>query len=110
MEKISHQILNEYYVTVTQKLKPGLGREIAREDIRNLMTWRPAVVEEKVIESAWILQDRYAFSWWDSLIIAAAQKQDCDYLLSEDMQHEQAIGELRIINPFVTDISLILEY
>jgi predicted nucleic acid-binding protein len=34
--KISYQCLNEYYVTVTQRLKPGLAKEIARMDIKSL--------------------------------------------------------------------------
>lgn len=92
--RISHQTLNEYYVTVTQRLKPELSREDARADIRNLIKWNPTVVDYRVIETGWILQDRHGFSWWDSLIIAAAQKQDCDYVLSEDMQHRQRIGKL----------------
>jgi len=39
--RISTQVLNEYYVTVTQKLKPGLSKESARRDIRALAVWQP---------------------------------------------------------------------
>jgi predicted nucleic acid-binding protein len=35
--RLSHQVLDEYYVLVTEKLKPGLDREQARADVRNLM-------------------------------------------------------------------------
>ena len=46
--------------------------------------------------------DRYGFSHYDSLIIAAALQADCDTLYSEDMQHGQTIdGRLVIINPFL---------
>ncbi len=48
------------------------------------------------------LRDTYSFSYWDSLIVAAALDAGCTTLLSEDMQHGQKIeGELAIINPFV---------
>ncbi len=97
---ISFQVLNEYYITVTQKLKPGLSRTEARNDIRNLMAWKPAVIEQNVIQSAWAIQDNYGYSWWDCLILAAALKQNCQYVLSEDMQHGQHIEGLEIINPF----------
>lgn len=44
------------------------------------------------------------FSYWDSLIVAAALEAECDWLLSEDMQHRQVIdGRLTIINPFTVE-------
>ncbi len=106
--KISYQCLNEYYVTVTQRLKPGLAKETARADVKSLQTWNPTSVDKIVIESAWAIQDRYNFSWWDSLILSAAQKQDCQIVLSEDLQHLQQVGNLQIINPFVSDISIMV--
>ena len=99
--KISAQVLNEYYVTVTQKLKPGLSKEQARADLRALAVWRPLDVSSTLIEAAWDTQDKYGYSWWDSLVITSALFLDCTYLLSEDMQHEQKIANLTIINPFV---------
>lgn len=105
--RISFQTLNEFYVTVTQRLKPGLSRPEAQADIRNLLLWNPLPVDSTVIENAWLIQERHRFSWWDSLILSAAQIQDCTYVLSEDMQHEQQIGNMTIINPFLSDLSLL---
>ncbi len=99
--RLSFQVLNEYYVTVTRKLVPGLEKRDARSDIRNLMVWKPIQIERNVMEAAWDIQDGYNFSWWDSLIIAAAQQAGCSYLLTEDMQHEQEIGGITVINPFI---------
>ena len=101
--RISTQVMNEYYVTVTQKLKPGLSIEQARSDLRALAVWQPLDISLTLIESAWDIQDQYAYSWWDTLIISSAIFLDCRYLLSEDMQHEQSIGKLSIINPFLVD-------
>ncbi len=101
--RISAQVMNEYYVTVTQKLKPGLSRQQARSDLRALAVWQPLEISAQLIESAWEVQDQYAYSWWDSLVIASALVLDCKYLISEDMQHEQCFGNLTIINPFVVD-------
>lgn len=105
--RISFQTLNEFYVTVTQRLKPGLSRPEAQADIRNLLLWNPLPVDSTVIENAWLIQERHRFSWWDSLILSAAQIQDCTYVLSEDMQHGQQIGNMTIINPFLSDLSLL---
>lgn len=46
------------------------------------------------------LRDRHAFSFWDSLIIAAAFEAGCDEVWSEDLQHGRVVdGRLRILNP-----------
>jgi len=105
--RISAQVMNEYYVTVTQKLKPGLSREQARSDLRALSVWQPLDISTQLIESAWEVQDQYAYSWWDSLVIASALFLDCQYLLSEDMQHEQSFGKLKVINPFDIDCGVL---
>ncbi|MDJ0761698.1 MAG: PIN domain-containing protein [Myxococcota bacterium] len=99
--RLSVQVLNEYYVTVTRKLKPGMPLATARQDVMRLMTWQPLPVDENVIRHAWRVQDKFGFSWWDSLIVAAASILRCDVLLSEDLQDERALEGFRIINPFL---------
>ena len=106
--RINTQVMNEYYVTVTQKLKPGLSKDQARADLRALAVWQPLEISTHLIESAWDVQDQYEYSWWDSLVIASALFLDCQYLLSEDMQHEQSLGSLKIINPFLADYELLM--
>ena len=101
--KISVQVMNEYYVTVTQKLKPGLSKQQARADLRALTVWQPLEISTNLIEASWDIQDHYNYSWWDSLVITSAQFLGCVYLISEDMQHMQQLGDLTIINPFLVD-------
>jgi predicted nucleic acid-binding protein len=55
-----------------------------------------------LLKSALELKERCRYSFYDSLIIAAALEADCDLLYSEDLHHGQQIGRLRIVNPFVT--------
>jgi predicted nucleic acid-binding protein len=100
--RTSYQVLQEYYVTVTRKFSPGLSITDARDDVRALQTWNPCVIEKNVVDGAWSIQDRYQFSWWDSLIVSAAQVIGCQILLTEDLQHDQKIDELTIINPFAS--------
>lgn len=107
--RISVQVMNEYYVTLTQKLNPGLSREQARADLRALTVWQPLEISTTLTESAWEIQDQYGYSWWDTLVITAALFLDCRYLLSEDMQHEQHIGNLTIINPFVAGSETLMQ-
>lgn len=98
--QISFQVLQEYYVTVTQKLNPGMNTRDARDDVNVYIAWQPLTIDKTVIDYAWEIQDRFGFSWWDSTIVAAARLCDCDYLLSEDLQHNQDLNGLTVINPF----------
>lgn len=98
--RLSTQVLQEFYVTVTEKLDPGLDRQAARDDLRSLLTWRPVTLDASVFEAAWRVQDRYGLSWWDSLIAGAAEMAGCAYLLTEDLQDDQQLGPVRVINPF----------
>jgi predicted nucleic acid-binding protein len=98
--RLSFQVLQEFYVTVTQKLKPGLGISSAQNDVRALLAWRPSAVNAQVMEGAWFIQERYGLGWWDALIVAAAQQSNCRYLLTEDLQESQFFGQLEVINPF----------
>ncbi len=98
--RLSYQVLQEFYITVTMKLSPGLNKEFARRDVRTLGAWQPIAADYRALEGAWLLQDRYRFSWWDALIVAAAQLSNCQYLLSEDFQEDLDLGSLKVIHPF----------
>jgi predicted nucleic acid-binding protein len=100
--RLSYQVLQEFYVTVTEKLRPGLNPEEARRDVRSLLAWQPVALNARVLEGAWLIQDQHKFSWWDALILSAAQVGECRYLLSEDLQENQELGNLRVVNPFRT--------
>jgi len=100
--RLSHQVLHEYYVTVTRKLKPGLSPEEARSDVRALFHWLAPVDPALLIESAWTFQDRWALSFWDALVLGAAQAGRCRTVLSEDLATGQELEGIRIVSPFRT--------
>jgi predicted nucleic acid-binding protein len=103
MGNLSYQVLQEFYTTVTAKLQPGLDPEKARKDVRSLLVWHPIVVNDRVLENAWLIQDRFQISWWDALVVSAAQLSDCRYLLTEGLQEHQEFGSLLVTNPFHVD-------
>ena len=100
--RLSIQVLQEYYQVVTRKLQPGLSRQLARDDVGDLLAWQPVSMNGAVIEQAWAVEDEYSLSWWDALIVGAARYEQCDYLLSEDMQEGQELGGPVVLNPFST--------
>lgn len=100
--RVSPQVLHEYYETVTRKLKPGLTPEEARTDVRALFHWLVPIEAPLVLEAAWHFQAKGSFSFWDALILGAAQTMDCGFVLSEDMGAGQAIEGMRVVDPFRT--------
>lgn len=54
----------------------------------------------RILERAWHIQDGHSVSWWDAVIVAAAQSLGCSILLTEDQQHGHAFGEVRVVDPF----------
>lgn len=98
--RLSVQVLEEYYVTVTRKLQPGLPRHAARSEMEDLSAWRPLPVDERVLAAAWVVEDRFGLSFWDALIVGAAGLAGCEHLLSEDLQHGMRLGAVTVVDPF----------
>ena len=90
------QVLQEYYVTVTRKLRPGLPKDAARADVQDLSAWCPAAIDVEDLEVAWSIEDRLGLSFWDSLIVAAAHVAGCEVILTEDLQHEMDLDGVRV--------------
>lgn len=97
--RISSQVLHELYVNL-RRLAPSLSALQAREMVCHYRRWHPWTVDDATVDQAWLLQDKTSYSYWDSLMLAAALQQGCTYLLTEDLQHQQRIFKLAIINPF----------
>lgn len=47
------------------------------------------------------IHSRRGLSWYDSIIVGAAAQAHCDVLYSEDLQHGQSFGSVRVVNPFL---------
>jgi predicted nucleic acid-binding protein len=102
--RTSMQVLNELYVTLTRKVKPQLSEDDAWDTVSSLLAWEPIATDRDILTRAREIQRRCGISWWDSLIVSAAQAQDCDVLLSEDLQHGMNFGAVTVRNPFETAI------
>jgi predicted nucleic acid-binding protein len=98
--RLSFQVLQEFYVTVTEKLSPGLTPAKAKEDVQSLFTWTPTPIDQPVMEGAWRIQSRFKIAWWYSLIISAARQAGCRYLLTEDLKEGQDFGGVCVVSPF----------
>jgi len=99
---ISTQVLQEFYVTVTRKIVKPLDRLRAREIIRNYLVWPVHLNDAETVLLASEIEARNNLSFWDALIVAAAQLLHVDKIFTEDMNHGQRIEGILIVNPFLT--------
>lgn len=98
---LSVQVLQEFYVQATRPSRPDpLTHE---EAVALLCTWRRFPTQDitlSVLEDALTIKARWQLSYWDSAIIAAASQTGCTEVLSEDMNHGQTYGGVKVVNPF----------
>ena len=99
---ISFQVVQECLNTIVRKAEISLTREQAEQylldSLSPLLRIYPSI---SFYRRGLEIQNRYQFSFYDSLIIAAALEAGCKTLYSEDLQHGQQIEQLTIQNPFV---------
>lgn len=98
--RTSAQALSEYFVTVTRKLPGPVNPDVAWQRVRSLAAWEPQAVDFDVLQRAFETHQRYSISWWDSLIVAAAQLQHCVLLLTEDLQDGAVFDSVTVRDPF----------
>jgi predicted nucleic acid-binding protein len=100
---ISTQVLQEFFVNVTQKIPKPLNIKLARDIVSDFLKWDVVINDgESIFEAIEILL-RYRYSFWDSMIIEAARRSGAELLLSENLRHAQLIDGLTIENPFQTN-------
>jgi predicted nucleic acid-binding protein len=98
---ISTQVLQEFYVSITRKLPKRLPEADALLAMHGLRRFPTVLIDVPMIFNAIELTRRFQMAFWDGLIVQAALSAGCTRLLTEDLQHEQRIGALRVENPFV---------
>jgi predicted nucleic acid-binding protein len=97
---VSVQVLQEFYVTATRKLKKPLTSVKAREIVDEYLTWTVVENTGKLLTGAIELQQRAQLSFWDAMVVQAALEAGCDRLYSEDLNAGQRFGSLLVVNPF----------
>jgi predicted nucleic acid-binding protein len=101
MGVVSYQVVQEFLNAALVKAKRKMTPEDAQQFVASV--FRPLLAIHSSIAlfgDAIRLQERYRLSWYDSLIVTAAQQSNCNILYSEDMQDGQRFGDLVIQNPF----------
>ena len=97
---LSIQVLQEFYVNIRRKALKPVSIDQARGLISDYMVWTPVTNDGSLLLSALECEARFKVSFWDSMILAAAQRSGAAILLSEDFNHDQAYGDVLVRNPF----------
>jgi predicted nucleic acid-binding protein len=96
----SGQVLQEFYVTVTRKMKSVMPAQDALAWIERLGE-RPVVpVDLDLVMRATSLSQRFNISYWDAAILAAAECVNAPVLYTEDLNDGQIYGSVKAVNPF----------
>ena len=96
---LSTQVLQELCVNLRRRVaRPLPGDEIAKL-IEDYLSWQVVVITPQAIVAALEIEDRYKVSYWDALILYAAESCGAAVLYSEDLSHGQRYGVVEVLNP-----------
>jgi predicted nucleic acid-binding protein len=98
---LSMQVLQEFYMNVTRKIKRPISRASARAIISSYEIWCAESVPAD-ISTAFRIEDEAQIGFWDALIVAAALRAGASQILSEDLNAGQTIAGIRVVNPFMS--------
>jgi predicted nucleic acid-binding protein len=96
---VSTQVLQELSVNLRKKVRRPLDAKATRDIVADYLTWQVIVNSGESILEAIDLESRYLISFWDALIVQAAQSSGAEVLYSEDLADREQYGSVRVINP-----------
>lgn len=97
---ISTQVVQELYVTIVRKTAKPLKPKHAQRLVLEYLKWDVVVNTGESIIQAFDIESRYRISFWDALVVQAANSAGAKILYSEDLNHEQNYDGVQVINPF----------
>lgn len=101
---LSTQVLQELSVNLRKKARRSLDAKATRDIVADYLTWQVVVNGGDSILEALDLEGRYQISFWDALVVHAAQVSGAELLYSEDLSDGQTYGSVRVINPFKSSV------
>ena len=97
---MSTQVLQEFYVTMTGKVRKGWSAAEAIAALDSLAALPVVIVDPPLIRRAAHVAREHVLSFWDALIVVAAAQGGASTLFTEDLNAEQVLLGVRVKNPF----------
>ena len=101
---VSTQVLQELCVNLRRKAGRPLELKATRDLVADYLSWQVVVNTGDSILEALDLEARYRISFWDALVVQAAQAAGAEVLYSEDLAGGQLFGTVRVVNPLVPQV------
>ena len=98
--ELSTQVLQEFCANVRRKAFRPLSFDDTLRVVRQYLYWQVVMNTPASVIEAMLIESRYRISFWDALILTAAESAGATSLYSEDFSHGQLYGSVRAINPF----------
>jgi predicted nucleic acid-binding protein len=106
---VSYQVVQEFCNVACKNQRLSLPHERILAYVKLvLQPMNHVAPSPELMEAALAIRGESGFAFYDSLVIAAAQAAQCQVLFSEDMQHGQLVGGVRIVNPFLQVVNEVL--
>ena len=96
---LSMQVLQEFCVNLRRKAGQPLAADHVRRLIQDYSSWEIVVNTTESILQALDIEARYRISFWDALILQAAESSGATLVYSEDLASGQNYGSIRVVNP-----------
>lgn len=96
---VSTQVLQELVVNLRRKVRRPVDIRTAREIVADYLAWEVQVNTGASVVEALEIEERHGLSFWDALIVHAAERAGAAVLYSEDLSDGQRYGSVRVINP-----------
>ena len=96
---ISTQVLQEFYVVATSKLH--LDPLVSKSIMHTFENMEVVTIGKDLINEAIDASLQYKLSFWDALILVAAESAKCEVMYSEDLNEGQVMRNVRIVNPLI---------
>lgn len=96
---ISTQVLQEFYVVATRKL--GVEALLAKQIVQRFENFEVVTISPQMIYAAIDCSITAQISFWDALIVIAAEISKCEFIWTQDLNPGQVIREVRIMNPLM---------
>lgn len=99
---ISTQVLQEFAVNLQRRISLSLTLQEVRARIALYLDWEVVVNGKGAVLRGLDAKERYQISFWDAMIVQAAESAGCEVLYSEDLSHGQEYGGVLVVNPFLS--------
>ena len=99
--RLSTQVTDELRANARKRFSEVVTPAQAHAEVRRHQLWKPWFLDQAKVETAWAVEASYGLSYWDALMVTAAQHIKCGWLLTGNLQYHQQLDSVCVLHPFV---------